>query len=131
MVIDVILSGCAIIHNDELLLLKQFKNDYYEFPGGKVNSGEDMETTAIRESKEEIGCVVRLIKKFGVYKFFHKEKDKNVESNVYLADIISGTPKIMETEIFSDKIWMPLSEYKSIKLAPNVLMFVEEYIRSR
>lgn len=35
-----VISGCAIIRDDELFLLKKFKNDYFEFPGGKVDEGE-------------------------------------------------------------------------------------------
>ena len=49
------LSGCAIIKEGKLLLIWKKKHNHYEFPGGKVEEGETLEQTAVRETKEEIG----------------------------------------------------------------------------
>lgn len=122
---EVILSGCAIIRNNSILLLKKFKNSYYELPGGKVDYNESIEDAAIRECFEEIGCKVFLKNKFGEYEFFHKEK--NVHSNIFIAQT-ADEPKIIEKEIFENMIWMPLNEYEKYTLAPNVKMFIEDYL---
>ena len=45
----------AIIRNDknQILLLKN--KDYWDIPGGRMDQGEDIETTLLRELNEEIG----------------------------------------------------------------------------
>lgn len=124
-IIDVHLSGCTVIDDHKLLLLKKFKNSYYELPGGKNNPGEDIVTAAVREVKEEIGCDVKIIGSFGFYDFVHK--GKNVRSNMFIAELI-GPPHIAETEIFESMIWMPLDKYMDYDLAPNVLYFCKNYL---
>lgn len=121
---DIQLSGCAIIVDGKLLLLKKFKNDYYEFPGGKVNPGEEIMDAAIREVKEEIGCEVKIIEKFGVFDFSHKEK--NVRSNIFIAET-EDEPRIIEEDIFERIIWMPILDYKKYELASNVEYFCKNY----
>lgn len=123
--IDVNLSGCAIIVDNKLLLLKKFKNDYFEFPGGKLDAGETIKNAAIRECKEEIGCNVKIIKKFGFLDFLHKKK--NVRSNIFIASI-DTKPKIMEKEIFEKMIWISLNDYEEYPLAPNVYWFCRKYL---
>ncbi len=103
------LSGCAIMKGNKLLLLKKFKNKYYEFPGGKVDERESVEEAAIREVKEEIGCDVNIIRKFGSFDFIHK--GENIQSNIFLAET-EDTPSIIEEDIFEKMIWMPLDKFK-------------------
>lgn len=123
--IEIQLSGCAIILNDKLLLLKKFKNPYYEFPGGKVDPGEDVLHAAVREVKEEVGCTVNIIENFGFFDFIH-HSGKNARSNIFIAEAINN-PIIVETDVFEDMIWMPLDKYTDYKLAPNVEYFCKKY----
>jgi len=124
------LSGCAIIEKEKLLLIWKRKHKHYEFPGGKVDSGESLEETAIRETKEEIGCDVELIKGLG-YKDFHID-NRDFRSHKYLAKIKEGQkPKVMEPELFRDIIWLAMKEYKRYSVAPNVKDFCEDYIQGK
>lgn len=119
------ICGCAIVKDGKLLLLKKFKNDYYEFPGGKLDSSETYEQAAIRECKEEIGCYAKIIRKMGEIDLIHK--GKNVRAHVFLADIDACTPSICEPHIFERLIWMPLSQRSKYILASNVSYFCERY----
>ncbi len=67
-------GGSAILceKDDKILLVKQFRYPYgeeiWEIPAGKVNLGEDPETTAIRELEEEGGIkATKVVKLFDVY----------------------------------------------------------------
>lgn len=124
--IEIKISGCAIIKDEKILLLHKKKRDYYEFPGGKIELGENRRTTAKRETEEEIGCIVRLNKYFGPYKVYINDQLKI--SHVYIAEIISGTPKIMERKKFDKIKKIPLDSYQKYKLAPNVKMFIDDYL---
>lgn len=124
------LSGCAIINNGKLLLIWKKKHNHYEFPGGGVEDGETLIQTALRETKEEIGCDVKIIKYLG-YKEFHID-NKDFKSHKYLAQIPSGQiPKVMEPELFRDIFWLPMKQYKEYSVAPNVKDFCKDYINGK
>ena len=60
----VLVAACALIDVDGRILLAQRPAGkpmagLWEFPGGKVESGERPEDSLIRELKEELGIVVR------------------------------------------------------------------------
>jgi 8-oxo-dGTP diphosphatase len=60
----VLVAACALIDTDGRILLAQrpagkAMAGLWEFPGGKVESGERPEDSLIRELKEELGIVVR------------------------------------------------------------------------
>ena len=54
-------AGGILIKDNKILLIHRFKtlngilNEYYVIPGGKVEVGEDLVSTTIRELKEEVG----------------------------------------------------------------------------
>lgn len=125
------LSGAAIIKNNKLLLIRKIKEKHYEFPGGKVENNETLEQTAIRETKEEINCEIKIIKYLGYVEF--SVNDKNLRSHKFLSKIKDNQePKIIEKDKFDDIIWLDLNEYKNneenqkYKLAPNVIEFIKK-----
>ncbi len=122
------IAGCAIIENGKILLLKKTKSQSFELPGGKVDQGESFEDAAIRETKEETGCDVDIVKYYGHIDFFHEPKNVNVRSHIFFAKIKKGEPKIMEPETFDEVIWMPIKDYKNYSFAPNVKKFYEIYL---
>lgn len=48
-------SGPVIIKNDRVLLIRDKKDPFWKFPGGRVDRGENWTATAKRECREEIG----------------------------------------------------------------------------
>lgn len=62
-------SACAVIFDAEgkLLLQRRADNGYWGLPGGRMNPGESIEHTAIRETFEETGFVVKVQRLIGVY----------------------------------------------------------------
>ncbi|HIJ98617.1 TPA: NUDIX hydrolase [archaeon] len=124
------LSGCVIIANGKLLVLWKNEHGHYELPGGKVKEGETLEEAAIRETKEEIGCDVELLKYAGYIDF--SIKGKNCRSHNYLAKIKEGqTPRIMEPKSFKDLIWLPIENYEEYTVAPNVKKICEDYLSGK
>ncbi len=124
------LSGCAIIKEGKLLLLWKNKHSHYEFPGGKVNPGENLEDAARRETKEEIACDVEIMRYDG-YKQFTIE-GRIFQSHKFLAAIVQGQePRIMEPNTFRDIFWLPIRGYAQYSVAPNVKEFCDDYIAGR
>ena len=60
----IVVAACALVDADGRVLLAQRPegkpmSGLWEFPGGKVETGERPEETLIRELEEELGIVVK------------------------------------------------------------------------
>jgi len=121
------LAGCNLYKDNSVLMLHRIDSGHWEFPGGKVREGEDLELTAARETEEEIGCKIRIIKYLGSVPFCHKEKE--FESNQFDAEIIEGEPEIKEKDIFDDMRYIPIKEFEKMNLAPNAKVYYENHLK--
>lgn len=63
-----IVSAATIVLNNknEILLIKGPKRGW-EIPGGQVEEGESLEKAAIRETKEETGIDIKILKFCGIF----------------------------------------------------------------
>jgi 8-oxo-dGTP diphosphatase len=98
--------------DNRILLVKRrtapFK-DYWALPGGRVEEGEVIEQTVVREIKEETGLDVEIIKKIGEY---HEEGFKDgIDFDFYpacfLVKPIGGEIQMQESEIEDIKLVQP------------------------
>ncbi|SFB06396.1 ADP-ribose pyrophosphatase YjhB, NUDIX family [Lentibacillus halodurans] len=82
-----IVSAATIILNEqnELLLIKGPKRGW-EMPGGQVEEGESLKDAAIRETKEECGVDVEIIKFCGVF----QNVKKSICNTLFLAKPVGG-----------------------------------------
>ena len=78
-----------IIVNNKIAMIHSLKYDYYKFPGGGIESGENPVDAMIRETREESGLVVRpeTIKEYGyVHRIQKSDLDETecfVQDNYY------------------------------------------------
>lgn len=108
-----VVAGVIIKKDNKYLLLQEKQPKAYmlwNFPAGRVDVGESLEETAIRETKEESGYDVELLKEI---KIFH-EKATSVVKHVFEAKIIGGELKFPEDEIL-DAQWFTYEEIKNMR----------------
>ncbi|MBN3038896.1 MAG: (deoxy)nucleoside triphosphate pyrophosphohydrolase [Candidatus Omnitrophica bacterium] len=121
--------------NGKVLICRRFDDDLFgslwEFPGGKVEEGEDKKAALARELKEELGLEVEageLINTFEDEIYAHsphlyapkeaqvaKEGGMKITVFLYKCSIIAGQPRCIECQDFK---WALLQEMESLKLAP-------------
>ena len=118
----IIAAGPVIIENSKVLLVKHGQDDFWKFPGGRVEdfSELDLQEHAQREAKEELGIdteIVRPLKTLMV-----KQDDTLVVLVHYLArrvgEITPG-PDIREWR------WIDLNRLPT-DLAPNIFPIIQE-----
>lgn len=70
--------ACIDYRNGKIFIAKrQMVGDMggrWEFPGGKIEDGEDLETAVVREMQEEFGVTVKVGRKITSGSFTHKGK---------------------------------------------------------
>ena len=86
-----------IIRNGKVAMIHSEKYDYYKFPGGGIENGEDPIEAMIRETQEEAGLTVipETVKEYGyVHRIQRSDKDPSecfVQDNYYyLCDAADG-----------------------------------------
>jgi 8-oxo-dGTP diphosphatase len=121
------IAGCFIVVDEKVLVLYRMGREYFMFPGGKVDPGENFEEAAIREAKEEIGVDVSLGESLGEFEFVSPFGNDRYGGNCFLATIVSGSPLLMEPDKFSKLFWMPLSDFEKYPLSPNVRHYCEVF----
>ena len=83
------ISAAAIVLNDqnEILLIRGPQRGW-EMPGGVVEVGESLAQAAIRETKEEAGVDIEIIRFCGVF----QNVKESICNTLFLAKYIGGTP---------------------------------------
>lgn len=75
-----------IIRDDKVAMIHSLKYDFYKFPGGGIEQGEDPLEAMIRETREEAGLIVRreTVKEYG---FVHRiQKSAMNEAECFIQD---------------------------------------------
>lgn len=129
-------TATAIIlypENKILLILRDtvpFKG-YWALPGGRLDPGETIEQTCIREIKEETGLEVTIVRKIGEYHEPGQEDDiiYDYYPTCFLVKVTGGEKKRQESEIKD----MKLFDFDNL---PDPLAFkhremIDDYLKTR
>jgi len=101
--IDVV---AGVIEQDGLFLIAQRMADdtlggYWEFPGGKVEQGEELTAALRRELWEELGIETEIGRQ--IHHVIHAYPDRDVRLYFFEARIVSGEPQKLEV---ADLTWV-------------------------
>jgi len=88
----------VIEKNGSFLITQRLKKSHlghlWEFPGGKLEAGETPEECLVRECREELGIVVKPLRK--IQELTHSYSDLTVRLHFWLCEHLSGTPRAIE-----------------------------------
>lgn len=109
--------AAAIIKDQHVLAMQRSDAmtlpGFWEFPGGKIETGESEATALIREIKEELTVDIEIIEY--INKYTYQYDFGLVTLNVYTAKITSGSIKLIE---HSNKKWLKADELLALNWAP-------------
>lgn len=96
----------------------------WEFPGGKVEQGEEISDTIVREISEELGCHMEF------KEVFH---DNTHEYDNFIVNLIAAKCSIVEGEPIASEhdklIWLKKENLKSLNWAPADVPAVELLVK--
>ena len=129
-----IVSAAAIVLNEknEILLIKGPRRGW-EMPGGQVEEGESLSQAAIRETKEESGIDIEIIKFCGIF----QNVGNSVCNTLFLAKPIGGdltiSPESLDSGFFPIEEALGMVEWKDFRqrieycLKPELQPFCVEF----
>lgn len=128
--------GCAVIFKGRKILITQRKpgdsfGEYWEFPGGKVEAGESLETCLIREIREELAVEIQPERLLA--KALHPYPEKVLVLHFYLCRWVQGEPQKIDCHDFA---WVSPEELVRYKFPPadggvieDLIAHQDQYIR--
>ena len=126
-----LLVVAAFIERRGRVLLSQRRTDQsfplaWEFPGGKVEPGEDLTSALVREIREELDCTIRV--KEIVDLVFHAYPDFDLIMPVYRASIAAGSPRASQVAAIA---WVPRGQLAGVAMPPADVPLAKKLARTR
>lgn len=114
-----------IKNSDDRFLLLQEKNGpskgTWTFPGGRIDPGEDIQATAVREAKEETGLAINIIRL--VASFDSQEVGLPFQTHIFECVVAGGALNPPKHEIL-DARWFSKEEIEK-----GIVVFKGEYVQ--
>lgn len=123
---EIFVVGAALVQADRVLCAQRSERMslplHWEFPGGKIETGESEPEALSRELQEELGVKTRIGECFAVVR--HEYDFGIVHLAVYWAEIIDGEPVVTEHK---ELRWCTVAEMKELKWAPADLPIIDKF----
>ncbi|WP_144493024.1 8-oxo-dGTP diphosphatase [Bacillus pumilus] len=113
-------TNCVLHHEDQVLLLQKPRRGWWVAPGGKMESGESVKDSVVREYREETGIYILNPQLKGVFTFIIKEGDQIVQEWMmftFMADSFTGK-NVTESEEGILK-WHEVKDVLHLPMAPG------------
>ncbi|AYJ88666.1 8-oxo-dGTP diphosphatase [Bacillus safensis] len=113
-------TNCVLHHEDQVLLLQKPRRGWWVAPGGKMESGESVKDSVVREYREETGIYILNPQLKGVFTFIIKEGDQIVQEWMmftFMADSFTGK-NVTESEEGILK-WHDVKDVPDLPMAPG------------
>lgn len=126
----IVASGPVIVENGKLLVNKDDKDDFYKLPGGTVESGDSLIDACHRETLEENGGLIKIMKPLNPMILWKNPQTNegmcivliHYEAKLLNKSELKPIPPIKEVK------WLDIEDIKDGKynVAPNILYLIEK-----
>ena len=111
-----------IIHKDKILLVKEWDDEWWSFPGGGIEHGESIQQALYREISEELAILPKDIK--SNLEIIHTGIGAVVEglpmTNLFV-QVEIPTDKIKPTKDVIEYTWVSFEELSKLLIVPTTL----------
>lgn len=122
--------AALIVKDGKVLLTQRWPGRHlgltWEFPGGKVEDGEDDREALERELKEELGVTAEIGS--CCFETRHGYGSREVHLLIFRCKLLEGTPRALDVKAME---WADLETLVERKFPPADLLFVQELVAGR
>jgi 8-oxo-dGTP diphosphatase len=111
-------TNCVLINDDQILLLKKPRRGWWVAPGGKMEPGESVRDSCIREFREETGIYLKNPQLKGIFTIVMKENDQVTSEWMLFTFVATESDGIRFEESDEGKLgWQKLDQLKDLPMA--------------
>ncbi|NWQ39399.1 8-oxo-dGTP diphosphatase [Bacillus sp. EB106-08-02-XG196] len=111
-------TNCVLIRDKQVLMLKKPRRGWWVAPGGKMEPGESVRDSCIREYREETGIYLKSPQLKGIFTFIMKENDQVLSEWMMFTFFSTDSDGMQVDESDEGKLeWQPLDQLKNLPMA--------------
>ncbi|MFD1020386.1 8-oxo-dGTP diphosphatase [Thalassobacillus hwangdonensis] len=122
-------TNCILKSGDQMLMLKKPRRGWYVAPGGKMEPGESIKESVVREFQEETGLTVQTPELKGSFTFIIREGDRTVDEWMmftFYSESYTGT--MLEESEEGELEWVPVDEVLNKPMAEGDRHFLHHIL---
>lgn len=111
-------TNCVFLRDGQILLLQKPRRGWWTAPGGKMEPGEGIRESVIREYREETGIYLHNPSLKGIFTFIMKEKDSVLsEWMMFTFFCREGDGSLLKESSEGLLTWHPAEDIASLPMA--------------
>ncbi|MEH7107778.1 MULTISPECIES: 8-oxo-dGTP diphosphatase [Bacillaceae] len=111
-------TNCVLIRDEKVLLLQKPRRGWWVAPGGKMEPGESVRDSCIREFREETGVYLKNPQLKGIFTMIIKEGDQLLSEWMMFTFLATDSDGSGLDESEEGKLeWQPLHKIKDLPMA--------------
>jgi 8-oxo-dGTP diphosphatase len=108
----------VLIRDNQVLMLKKPRRGWWVAPGGKMEPGESVRDSCIREYREETGIYLKNPQLKGIFTFIMKENDQVLSEWMMFTFFATDSDGMQVDESDEGKLeWQHLDQLKNLPMA--------------
>jgi len=125
-------TNCVLLQENKILLLQKPRRNWWVAPGGKMETGESIKDSVVREFREETGLYLENPTLKGVFTFV-VQKDNVTESEwmmfTFFADHYQG--QLLKESTEGKLAWQPTVAIKELPMAEGDRHFLDHIVHGK
>ncbi|NHM32365.1 NUDIX domain-containing protein [Neobacillus terrae] len=111
-------TNCVLVKDNQVLLLQKPRRGWWVAPGGKMEPGESVRDSCIREYREETGIYLKKPQLKGIFTFIMMEKDQIISEWMMFTFMATDSDGVMLKESAEGKLeWHPAEQLQNLPMA--------------